>query len=75
MILNRSKDYYKNNQERLREQAKDKHRNLSEEEKIKKENMKKIDVAISLKRRKKRLKEYQKIIARQKISIYNNKIK
>ena len=60
MILKRSKDYYKNNQERLREQTKDKYRNLSAEEKIKKENMKKIDVAISLKRRKKRLKEYQK---------------
>ena len=30
---NRAKDYYKNNKERLREQAKDKYRNLSEEEK------------------------------------------
>ena len=32
MILNRAKDYYENNKERLREQARDKYRNLSEEE-------------------------------------------
>ena len=36
LILNRSKDHYKNNKERLREQARDKYRNLSEEEKNKK---------------------------------------
>ena len=36
VILNRAKDYYKNDKERLREQARDKHRNLSEEEKNKK---------------------------------------
>ena len=33
MILNRAKDYYENNKERLRLQARDKYRNLSEEEK------------------------------------------
>ena len=33
MILNRAKDYYKNNKERLREQARDKYRSLSEKEK------------------------------------------
>ena len=32
VILNRAKDYYKNNRERLREQAREKYRNLSEEE-------------------------------------------
>ena len=36
MILNRAKDYYKNDKERLRERARDKYRNLSEEEKNKK---------------------------------------
>ena len=36
MILNRAKDYYKNDKERLREQARDKYINLSEEEKNKK---------------------------------------
>ena len=39
VILNRVKDYYENDKERLREQARDKYRNLSEEEKIKNQNM------------------------------------
>ena len=52
VILNRAKDYYKNDKERLREQAKDKYRNLSEEAKNKKENMEKVDTTICLKRRK-----------------------
>ena len=30
VILNRAKDYYENEKERLREQARDKYRNLSE---------------------------------------------
>ena len=34
VTLKRAKDYYENNKKRLREQAKDKYRNLSEEEKI-----------------------------------------
>ena len=53
VILNTANDYYKNNKKRLREQAGDKYSNLSEEEKIKKENMKKIDIIICLKKRKK----------------------
>ena len=36
MILNRAKDYYENDKERLRVQARDKYRNLSEEQKKKK---------------------------------------
>ena len=36
VILNRARDYYENNKERLRGQAKNKYRILSEEEKIKK---------------------------------------
>ena len=36
MILNRAKDYYENDKERLRLQRRDKYRNLSEEEKMKK---------------------------------------
>ena len=35
-MLNRAKDYYKNDKEILREKARDKYRNLSEEEKNKK---------------------------------------
>ena len=33
MVLNRATNYYENDKERLREQATDKYRNLSEEEK------------------------------------------
>ena len=36
MILNRAKDYYENDKERLGEQARYKYRNLSENEKNKK---------------------------------------
>ena len=36
VILNRAKDYYEKDKKRLREQARDKCRNLSEEEKNKK---------------------------------------
>ena len=57
MILNRAKDYYENDKERLREQARDKYRNLSEEAKKKtnkkKKNMEKIDISICLKKIKK----------------------
>ena len=51
-MLNRAKNYYENDKERLREQARDKYRNLSEEKKIKKENMEKIDITICLKKKK-----------------------
>ena len=53
VILNRGKDYYENDKERLRGQARDKYRNLSEEEKIKKENVERIDNAICLKKKNK----------------------
>ena len=53
VILNRAKDYYENEKKRLREQARDKYRNLCEEKKIKTENMGRIDTAIFLKKRKK----------------------
>ena len=33
MVLNKAKYYYKNNKERLKKQAKDEYRNLSEEDK------------------------------------------
>ena len=36
VILNRVKDYYENDKGRLREQARDKYRNLSQEDKNKK---------------------------------------
>ena len=52
VILNRVKNYYENDKERLREQARDKYRNLSEE-KNKKENMEKIYISICLKKNEK----------------------
>ena len=41
LILNKAKDFYKNNKERLREQARDKYRSLCEEEKNKKREYRK----------------------------------
>ena len=55
VILNRAKDYYKSDKERLREQARDKYRNLSKEEE----------------KKKKRLKEYQQNYREAKKSQYN----
>ena len=42
MILNRARDYYENDKKRLRQQARDKYRNLSEEEKNKRRKYGKI---------------------------------
>ena len=53
VILNRAKDYYKNNKEMLNEKTRDKYRNLSEEEKKKKRIRKKTYIAICLKKRNK----------------------
>ena len=39
VILNRAKEYYENDKERLRDQARYKYRNLSEEEKKQKERI------------------------------------
>ena len=50
VILNTAKSYYENDKERLREQARDKCRNLSEEKKMKRENMEETDI-IYLKKR------------------------
>ena len=53
VILNRANDYYEKGKERLREQVGDKYRNLSEEKKIKKENVEKADTEIYLKKKNK----------------------
>ena len=56
VILNRGKDCYKNDKERSREHAKDKYRNLSEEEKNRlweNREMGKADIIICLKKRNK----------------------
>ena len=53
VILNRAKDYCENDKEELREHARDKDRNLSEEEKTKRENMEETDTIICLKKKNK----------------------
>ena len=53
-ILHKAKNYYNNNDERLREYARNKYRNLSEEDKLKKENMQKLDTIICLKKKSKK---------------------
>ena len=53
IMLNRAKYYYENDKERLRKKARDKYRNVSEEDKNKKENMVRMDNIKCLKKRKK----------------------
>ena len=53
IILNRAKDCYENDNERLRKQARHKYKNLSEEDKNERENTEKIGIIICLKKRNK----------------------
>ena len=62
VILNKAKDYYENDKERLMVQARDKYRNLPKEEKNKKREYGKNRYHNMSGEEKKRLKEYQKII-------------
>ena len=73
MIINRAKDYYQNDQERLREQARDKYRNLSEEEKNKKREYGKNRYHNMSEEKKQRLKEYRKNYLEATKSKCNNK--
>ena len=58
--LNGAKDYYENGKERLREQARDKYRNLSEEDKKKQREYGKNRYHDMSEEKKQKLKEYQK---------------
>ena len=69
MILNRAKDYYENDKERLKGQARDKYINLSEEAKNKKREYGKNRYHNMSKEKKQRLKEYQKNYCKAKKSI------
>ena len=74
VILNRAKDYYENDKERLRGQARHKYRSLSEEEKNKKREYGRNIYHNMSEEKKQRLKEYQKNIVRQKsLNIIMNK--
>ena len=72
VILNKAKDYYKNNKVRLKEQVRDKYRSLSEEEKNKKGEYGKNRYQNISEEKKQRLKEYQKNYYRTKKSQHNN---
>ena len=73
VILNRTIDYHENDNERLRQQAIDKYRNFSEEEKTKRENMKKKNRYHNMPEKKKeRLKECQKKYRETKKSQYDH---
>ena len=60
VILNRAKDYCENDKKRLREQARDKYRNLSVEDKNKKREYGRNGYHNMSEEKKQRLKEYQK---------------
>ena len=69
----RAKDYHENDKERLRDQARDKYRNLSAEDKNKKREYRKNRYHNMSEEKKQRLKEYQKRKYREaKMSRYNN---
>ena len=70
VILNRAKDYYENDQERLRKQSRDRQRNLSEEEKNKKREYVKNRYHNMSQGKKQKLKEYQKNYREAKKSQY-----
>ena len=74
VILNRAKDYYENDKERLREQARYKYRNLSEEEKNKKRGYSKNRYRNMSEEKKEKLKEYQKYFEVKSLNIIMNKI-
>ena len=54
VILNRAKDYYKSDKERLRDNGRDKYRNYLKKKKIERENMEEIIIIICLKKRNKK---------------------
>ena len=59
-MLNRAKDYYENDKERLREQDREKYRNLCEEDKKKKREYVKNRYHNIPEEKRQKLKEYQK---------------
>ena len=59
VILNRAKDYYKNDKEILRDNISDKYRNLSEQKNKKREYGRTTDNKMS-EEKKQKLKKYQK---------------
>ena len=72
VILNRAKDYHGNDKEKLWKQARDKYKNLSEEEKNKIREYWKDRHHNMPEEKKQRLKEHEKNYGEAKISQYSN---
>ena len=72
MILNRAKDYYENDKERLRKQARCKYRNLSKDENNKKREYGRKRYHNMSEEKRQRLKEYQKNYSDDKNSEFKN---
>ena len=70
VILNRAKDYYQNDKERLKKLARDKYRNLSEENKNKKREYRRNIYRNLSEEKKQRLKEYRKNYREAKKSLH-----
>ena len=64
VILNRAKDYCENDKERLKKHARDKYRNLSEEEKTKTREYRKNSTILCLNKKKKKTKRLSKKFSR-----------
>ena len=69
VILNRARDYYENDKERLREQAKINTETYLKKKKNKKENIVKIDITICLKKKTKIKRISKKLSRGKKVSI------
>ena len=75
LILNRAKDYYENDKERLKVQARVKYRNLFKEDKYRKREYGRNRYHSMSEEKKQKLKKYQKNLERQKsLNIIMNKI-
>ena len=72
VIPDRAKDYYENDKKRLREQARNKYRNLSEKDKNKKRDNGRNRYYNMSEEKKQKLKEYQKSYREAKKSQSNN---
>ena len=72
VILNRTKDYCENDKKRLKDQARDKYRNLSKEDKNKEREYGKNRYHNMSEGKKQRLKESQKNYGEAKKSQYNS---
>ena len=69
VILNSAKDCYENDNEQLRQPARNKYRNLSKEEKIKRENTGKTDTKVCEKKKTKTKRILKKLSRCKKVSI------